>query len=415
MKTHRATLPNGLELVLAELPGARVSSTQVFARVGSREDPPERSGLAHFVEHLLFRGCERFPSASELSQHLASFGARANGWTTFDRTALMLQTRPRHLASAVAALADMVCRPLLNGLEVERRVVMDERQRAADGESTEQRCVKQAWGARGHFRHSPLGTALSIASITEADVRAHLQRYFVGRNLALIVVGPHPLDELRTAARPFEALPPGLPHTCAQVPAPQRGAVHFENPSRRCDLRFSFPFLRRQGSDTVRVVVDELLGAGPQGRLFRALRFRRGIAYACRAALYGWAAFGLQVIDVEASLENTVACAQEVIATVKDLRDKGPEAAELAAAKECMLRVTDELCQDPAQHGGLLGARWLEEDRRGLEGELEAIANVTADDVRSLTATLFAPGVGHLAFSGSQAHHRALTTALASL
>ncbi|GMU58646.1 MAG: peptidase M16 [Myxococcaceae bacterium] len=420
MSTHRATLANGLELIVAELPGARVCTAQLFARVGSREDPPERSGLAHFVEHLLFRGCERFPSESELSSHVGSFGGRANGWTSFDATVLLIQARPRHLASAVSALAEMVRHPLLHGLEVERRVVMDERLHAADDEaahlmSRDERGVQYAWGAHAHYRHSPLGSARSIAALTEADVRAHLQRYFVGKNLALVVAGPHPLDEVLTAARPLESLAPGLPHFRTGVPAPRKGAVHFEVPSRRGELRFLFPFLRERADMAPRTIVDELLGSGVSGRLHRALRSRRGLAYACRAQLRSWSAFGLQLIDVEASPENTIACAEEVVATVRDLRDRGPDDAELTMARECMLRVSDELIQDPLQHAWHLGAKWIEENRSTLESDLHAIERVTGDDVRELTATLFAPGAGHLAFSGNQAHQRALARALAAL
>jgi predicted Zn-dependent peptidase len=117
----QASLPNGLRICAIEMPGVRHVSIRLIVGAGSRDDPREKAGISHFVEHLLFRGTERHPHESALRAHVASMGATMNAHTTKESTTLEIDVSARHVRSALRLIAEVLLTPTFNGLEVERR------------------------------------------------------------------------------------------------------------------------------------------------------------------------------------------------------------------------------------------------------------------------------------------------------
>src|SRR5258708_5422027 len=99
------------------MPSAQHLSIPLLVGAGSRDDPRDKAGISHFVEHLLFRGTERHPNESAFRAHAASMGAAMNAHTTKEYTALEIDVSARHLRAALRLMPEMVLTPTFNGLE----------------------------------------------------------------------------------------------------------------------------------------------------------------------------------------------------------------------------------------------------------------------------------------------------------
>src|SRR5438067_2306427 len=128
MDYERTTLPNGLRLLTAPMPGMRSASVAFFFTVGSRYEAPSIAGISHFIEHMLFKGTEHYPTAKLISQAIEGVGGVFNASTGKEITSYTARVPGAHLTTVMNTLADMVRRPLLDPMEIEkeRSVILEE-------------------------------------------------------------------------------------------------------------------------------------------------------------------------------------------------------------------------------------------------------------------------------------------------
>ncbi len=124
----RTTLPNGLRLLTTHMPGMRSASIALFFAVGSRYETSELAGVSHFIEHMLFKGSERYPSARLISEAIEGVGGTFNGSTGKELTSYTARVPDDHVEEVLRVLADMIRHPLFDAAEVEkeRGVIIEE-------------------------------------------------------------------------------------------------------------------------------------------------------------------------------------------------------------------------------------------------------------------------------------------------
>src|SRR5690348_479668 len=124
----RTTLPNGLRLVSAPISHVRSVSIAFFFGVGSRYEPDEIAGVSHFIEHMVFKGSKRYPSAQLISETIEGVGGMLNASTDRETTIYTARIASRYFEQAMDMLADMVRQPLFARDEIgrERRVISEE-------------------------------------------------------------------------------------------------------------------------------------------------------------------------------------------------------------------------------------------------------------------------------------------------
>src|SRR5689334_19624845 len=125
---ERATLANGIRILTARMPWVRSVGIAYFFAVGSRYEAAEESGVSHFIEHMLFKGSENYPTAQAISETIEGVGGILDAATDREVTAYSAKVASRHLELALELLADMVLRPRFDAteLEKERRVIVEE-------------------------------------------------------------------------------------------------------------------------------------------------------------------------------------------------------------------------------------------------------------------------------------------------
>jgi zinc protease len=340
------TLPNGVRVAFVEQRRASVVAQYAYVAAGGGEDPAGRSGVAHFLEHMLFKGSPRVASG-EFSRRVAREGGNDNAFTSRDVTGYFQHVEASRLDLIAMMEADRFAAAHIPAaeLEPERRVILEERQQRTD--SSPRALFFEAfdaamWGPQ-HWRGRPIiGWEDEIRAITHQDLVEFFRARYAAGNAVLVVAGAVAPDAFwRSVEEHWAALPsgPAVPRGRTAPPAAPPTPRYTRNDPR---LRGEAVFLRSWQAPTMTAgearlgepleVLRHVLGGGPGSRLHRAL-VESGLAVSAGASydadVASWTDFDISAVprrDVPpARIEEAV------IAVVKRLLDEGgPTEAEVA-------------------------------------------------------------------------------------
>lgn len=204
--------PNGLRLIYVDNPYSPIVTFQIWYRVGSLYEKKGKTGISHFLEHMMFTGTPRYPHGV-LDQRINAIGGESNAFTDYDFTAYFENTAPHYLPLAMNIESDRMFNLALSTsqLERERRIVLEERRN--DYDDPAQKLVEQVYAKafRVHPYHNPvIGWEPDIKHLTQSDLRNYYRTYYMPNNATIIVVGPvNGQDLVRKVGEKFGALPPG--------------------------------------------------------------------------------------------------------------------------------------------------------------------------------------------------------------
>ena len=321
------TLDNGLEVIVLENRSAPVVSHTIWYRVGAADEPLGLSGLAHYVEHLMFLGTEAVPEG-EFNAMVNRNGGQLNAFTSWDYTAFYENVARDRLGMVMELEADRMTGLLLDvdRAMVERDVVLAERRQRIDddpyGMISEQ--IRAALFQNHPYGIPIIGWQHEIEALAMEDVWAFYEDWYAPNNAILVVAGDIDAEELRPLAEDIYG----------QIPArPLPDRVRVSEPGHRADLRLtiSHPDVQQvdwrqlylapsystgDGNDVFALqVLNELFGAGITSRLYRSLVVGQGLAtgagtgyfpYAIDDAVFGIYINPLDGVDV-ATIEAAVA------------------------------------------------------------------------------------------------------------
>jgi predicted Zn-dependent peptidase len=270
--------------------GVRSVALGFWLGTGSVLESERQAGISHLLEHMLFRGSERFGS-EEIDQIFDAMGAEVNAGTDKEATSLYTRVLDRHLERAFEVMSDMVWRPRLGQLDAERQVVLEE---IAMYEDDPQDRVFEELG-RAVFGAHPLGrpvigSAQTVSALTRQQLRAYHARRYRPQNLVISAAGSVRHDELvdmARAATPPAGQPPGQRSSAA--PAFRRRANFLQKDTEQYHVCVGGPGLARNDERRFALrVLEGVLGGTSSSRLFQEVRERRGLAYAvfCFSNLY---------------------------------------------------------------------------------------------------------------------------------
>jgi predicted Zn-dependent peptidase len=392
---ERHTLPNGLRLVLVRQPHLHRGTISAYVGAGSRFEAPADNGLSHFLEHMVFRGTERYPTAFELNVATEQLGGTLVASTAPDATALSVSLPRASMARGVEIVAEVLTRPRLGDLEVERRILveelredLDEHGRIVDIDFLTRR---RLWP--GHpLGQSVTGPIENVRRFGAGDLRRWLAERYCARNTVVCVAGAFDGDEIADAtARAFAAMRSGSAAALGASPAAPRGASaeHVDKPGSQTAIRLAVlaPGLADPELASAELFL-RLLDDGMSTPLHRRIFEDRGLAYNVAADLETYAETGALTIDAVCSHENVVAVAEEAIAILRDLREREVEEDELEKAKRRAVWGLERHLDEPEAMSAWYGEQELVARSRRLAEEAEALSALAAADVRRTAARI---------------------------
>jgi zinc protease len=339
VETHR--LDNGLTLHVAAGHPSPVVAVQAWVGVGSADEAPPQAGVAHVVEHMLFKGSSAY-GAGELTRAIESSGGEINAWTSFDHTVYHAVLGRDHFDAAIDALGDALTTPRVDPSELdrERQVILEEIRQGSDDPA---RSVAQSLFATAYvahpYRRPVIGTPETVQRLGERELVEFFRSYYVADNLTLVVVGDVDAARVRRSVeRRFRAMPSGRPaRWVAAEPAqtaPRAVATYRDVSEAYVSLGFHVPAARHPDLAALDVAAI-LLGENESARLPRLLRDRDQIvtgAYAHVHALRDPGLFVLSATTRPREAQRSVgALVAQALALVDDLSADELDKARIAA------------------------------------------------------------------------------------
>lgn len=403
---EKTVLPNGITILSQSLLDRRTLSFGAWLRTGSRDEPLERLGITHFIEHMMFKGTTT-RNARAIAASLESLGGGLDAFTTREQVCYTARVLSEHLPQAVDVVSDLVCRSRFDDAELEREkgVVREEILSYEDNPEAmvSDQLSEQMWGADHALGRPILGTLETVQAYTRAAIVAEFTRRFRGSEIVVVAAGGLDHTELVAEVERGFQLPTGDAPARDGRPVVHRPSVRHEEH----DLQQVYLSLGARGvasDDPLRYplrLAETILGGGMSSRLFQRIREDAGLAYFVSTTLDFMRDSGAIGIDLGVSPDKTrqaLGLLREELDTL--LRD-GPTADEVEAAK-MQLKGSVVMGQESVSSRMYSIAR--QELQLGhvtpVERQLEKVMGVTQDEVVAVLRDYFKPERFSLAVRG---------------
>lgn len=392
------TLENGLQVVVLPNPRAPVVTQMVWYRTGAIDEPPGQSGVAHFVEHLMFKGTEKIPPG-EFSKRIRALGGNDNAFTSQDYTAYFQTIAKEHLPAIMAMEADRMSGLVFppDDVDSERKVVIEERRERTEndphGYFAEQ--LRAALFPNHSYANPVVGWLHELGGLNRENVKNFYEQHYAPNNAILIVGGDVTVEAVRDLAQkiygPIPARQVPLRRWTEVPPLLGKARLTLQHESIRQPILYRMarvPSYTQNKNDSLALqVLAEILDGGAATRLYQMLVVNWGMASSA-SLNYSASALSDAVLSVSAtpsenvSMENLEWALDEVFrALIKD----GVTEQELREAKD---RLKDEVIfardslQGPAMiFGQALVTGSTVEDVEGWPDLVEAVTAAQVQDV----------------------------------
>jgi predicted Zn-dependent peptidase len=336
------TLKNGLRLHRIAVPGTRAVTILAAFDAGAPTERPAENGMAHFLEHLVFKGGEKYPTYRDVNEAAEGIGAVLNAYTSHDLVAFHITARAQSGLDAADLLTDFVARPKIDPDEMnrERGVVVQEIARAEDQPATmAEHLIDEAVFGDHPLGRPVLGPAehLRDTFTREGIVAFRGRRWSPSRGAAFAVGNLEALGDNGSLDEVFERFEPAPePEPFDAAPPLQPRVLVRERDSNQSHLRMSYRPMVDVDNPKQRaalMVYATLLGGSMGSRLFDEIREQRGLAYSVSAFPHAYA--DVPVLQLSAGLESgkCMEAYRRMREIVSELRTDGPTEAEVARAQ----------------------------------------------------------------------------------
>ncbi len=393
----REVLDNGLRLITERMPQVRSVTIGVWLMRGSRHETDARSGIAHFVEHMLFKGTDS-RSAEDIAQSIDSIGGQLDAFTAKEYASYYIKVLDEHLPLAVDLLSDIVLRPAfpLEEIEREKKVILEEIKMVEDtpDDLVHELFTQHFW--EGHPLGRPiLGSKETVESLTWDSLSDYFRGAYVAPNMIISAAGNLDHGQLRDlVSRAFQSVSSNGETFTQQAPkvVPQVITRTKElEQSHVCLGTDSYP--QSHEDRYVSYILNTILGGSMSSRLFQNVREKRGLAYSVFSGLSAYRDAG--------NITIYAGCSNEAVGEVIDLcveelrqlkREPVPES-ELRRAQDHLKGSLMLSLENTASRMSHLARQEIYFDRHfGLDETLAGVQRVTVDDVRRVASDLFSNG-----------------------
>jgi len=340
---HLETLPNGLTMLLREVHVAPVAEVEVWARVGSADEGPGEAGLAHFHEHMLFKGTES-RSVGEIAGAVEGVGGRINAFTSFDVTCYYATIPVSEVGVGIDVLADAVQHSIFDPEEVSREVevVLEEIRRSLDDPHHVLSDAVFEAAYRVHPYRAPiLGPPDNVASFDREKVERFYRRWYGPDNLVVVATGDFETEAMaERIRRAFEAATPtGVERHRPAEPDPDGlRSVLLRRPFERACLDLSWRTVELSHPDTAALdLLAFVLGEGESSRLVQRVKEEQGLADRIDASSYTPLDPGLFGSGIDADPAKAERAVEAVAGEVERLRHERIPEDELEKARSNFL------------------------------------------------------------------------------
>jgi predicted Zn-dependent peptidase len=417
MISELTLLDNGLPVVLVDTQSFPTVTTLILVGAGSRYETPENNGVAHFFEHMAFKGSLKYPDSYTISSKIEGLGGYFNAFTSKDHTGYWVKAPKHHFEEVIDVLSDMILHPLLLPEEIEREkgVIVEEINMYEDMPARKVSDIFDDILFKGHpLSYDIAGTPTSVRSFTRKTFTSYIDTHYHPRNAVVVVAGglsgKEGKDEksayLDIIKKRFIDWKPRTQHVYESFVDTQKKKEVMIKYKKTEQAHFSLGFKAFPFSDPRRyalTLLSTILGGGMSSRLFMEVREKRGLCYYISTGRELYADTGYMV--TQAGVTNNLSKLEEA---VKATLDQHTEMAKGNITDEEIVRAKEMLkgrlllsLEDSYDVASFVGNRYLLEEHIVYpEQVVEKIEAVTKSDIVAVAKELFVPEKLNIAVIG---------------
>jgi predicted Zn-dependent peptidase len=333
-------LDSGERIISEKVPSVRSVALGFWIGAGSRDERPDRAGVSHFIEHLLFKGSRSF-DAQQIAETFDAMGAELNAATSREHTVVYSRVPDRHVEDALEVMTDMVFAPAFAEVDQEREVVLEEIAMYDDtpGELVHDLFSEAVFGSHALGR-PVIGTADVISNVSRRAISGFHRSMYTGGNIVVSAAGNITHEKFVSLLQRFEGRSadpaqrkPHVRKPLAQVPPP---GIRFQRKdTEQYHVCLGAPGIARTDRRRFAAsLLDGILGGSASSRLFQEIREKRGMAYAVYSFASQYTDTGLVGIYVGTREENIAPCVEICSEQIAELSAGKFRKGELDRAKE---------------------------------------------------------------------------------
>ncbi|MFA7319247.1 MAG: pitrilysin family protein [Parcubacteria group bacterium] len=408
MKYHYHTLKNGLRVGIVPMKEAGIVTIIFMVNAGSRFDQKEHNGVAHFTEHMLFKGTKKRPQTAQIEREIEQLGGIFNAFTTKEFTWFSIKLLKKDIELALDVLSDMLTEPLLLEEQIikERRVILEELHIFKDSPSDIvddlfYKCLYH----KDPLAHPIVGIEKSIRLIRREHILAFFKKYYCAKNTALTIAGDiEDKDCLKLAQRFFSKMPVGIAIKDGIIKRDSTGSkVHFKHrPSEQVYLAVGVPAYSIKHPDHHACkIIALLLGGNMSTRLFMKLREELGLVYDVMTVAEAKKNSGYLVTYTGVEKKHLEKTIELIIAAYKRLKNEPVAQKELTDAKNFLIDKKKISFEDSSLVAMDIAKRIIfDKNEKNVEDYQKEINKITPDDLLRVARKIFTPKKLNIAMVG---------------
>jgi len=393
---ERTALPDGPRVISARLPAARSVSIAAYVKAGSRLEAPEQAGMAHFLEHLTFKGTAAYPSTRALSEAVEGVGGSFNAATDREATVYWVRVPRRETERAMTVLGELICRPALDPAEIdrEREVIIEEiRGYLDDPAEYAQILFQQAMFGTSALGREICGEESDIRALPAAGIRGFWASTYRPANAVVAVAGDLAHTEAVALTERLFNTGNGAVHGFDPAPVLPAGPriLTGKRDATQAQICVGVPALPRDHPDTWALsVLNAVLGDGMSSRLFLSMVDRDALAYDVGSGIVEYADAGALQVTAGVDPGRVGRALEGILAELSLLRDEPVGEDELQKAK-AYISGGLELRMEETRHlaAWIGGQEALHERVLTLDEAIDRIEGVRTEDLARLSGDLF--------------------------
>lgn len=404
---QKTTLSNGLRILTETHAGAHSATIGLWFSAGSIYETEREQGLAHLLEHMLFKGTLR-RSMTQIAAKMDTLGGGMNAFTEREFVCYYVKVLSEQLPEALKLLGEFVTQPLFDPqlLEVEKSVVLEEIRSSEDepDELVGELFVSNLW-ENSNWGRAIIGLPETVSALSTNDLRDYMKRHYAPNRCVVVAVGEVDHAKVVKLAQKHLADLPGNVDETADVPVEPKVVSH--------------QTIRRDATESAHLIIgtrayayghpkryaawalDTILTGGYSSRLFQEIREKRGLCYSIDGSGASYRAAGFWAVETSVAPENAAKTTKLIARELRKVKNDGVRAPELKRAKQ-MARVNILLAEESAsakmnrlaRHELYFGAQ------KSLDESLALIENVTLESVTEVAREMFVPELMNLAAIG---------------
>ena len=403
----KRTLANGVRVLVSEMPEARSASLAIFVGAGSRMETKNDAGTSHFLEHMVFKGTAKRPTAPDISIEIESRGGVVNAATDKEVTVFWSRVPARHWRVAFDVIADMILAPMLrpNDVESEKKVIIEELRMYRD---QPQDRVHTLVDELMYPRH-PLGWEVAgrepvVLALTTERLHEFMERWYVPQQIVVAVAGKVDATEVLDAVGELLA---GVRERPAPkiVPAPPAGRTRVKVLGKRGEqahVCIGWRAVPQEHPDKYPLdMLNSILGEGMSSRLFLELREKRALAYDAHSYGANYIDAGHVAVYAGVAPDRISEVIDAAMAQIARLRDEIVPADELERVRDFNKGRLELRLEDSRGVSNWLAGQELFLGRvRTVEEVIAIIDGVSAEDIQRVAREYLRPELAYVAAVG---------------